>query len=225
VPGAVRRAAGEARRSESPFEQAVREAIAREGFRADGQVQVGGFTIDIVVTDGLHQVAIECDGDRLHPLDKIPDDMARQAILERVGWRFIRVRATRFFQDPDGTIAWIVKELRRLGVDRRDPTALAAGDPTGENLRNKVIKRAWQLMRDEQWVNESRGVVAPPPPEENTTTGKFFSDTTATGKYAPASDDPVEWPAEEGAPVAEIVVEDTTEPHFVIVEGDGSEVS
>jgi len=33
-------------------------------------------------------LAIECAGDRFHGIDELPDDMARQAVLERMGWKF-----------------------------------------------------------------------------------------------------------------------------------------
>ena len=43
---------------------------------------VGKYRIDFVVGDGAKQVAVECDGDRYHGYEQIPEDMARQAVLE-----------------------------------------------------------------------------------------------------------------------------------------------
>jgi very-short-patch-repair endonuclease len=192
APEAQRKAA-EGPRAGSPFEEQVLERLQREGFAAEAQVAVGGYRIDIVVSDGRRQVAIECDGDRLRPLEKIDEDMATQAVLERVGWRFIHVRATRFCRDPEGTSEWVVKELRRLGVEPLK-SAQKPADPSGENLRNKVIRRAWQIMRENEWITDP--AAAPP-------------------VAAPADDDAVTEPA---AVVAELVLDDTTEPHFVIIE-------
>jgi hypothetical protein len=142
--------------------------------------------VDIVVSDGRRQVAVACDGDRVRPLETIDDDLAAQAVLERVGWRFAHVRATRFCRDPEGTIVALARELRRLGVE---PGVRPTSDPGGENLRNKVIRRAWQIMREQDWVADP----AAPAPE-------------------PAAS------AEAGGVVAELILDDTTEPHFVIVE-------
>jgi very-short-patch-repair endonuclease len=193
-PDPVRRTASEPARAGSPFEQEVLERLRHEGYSAEGQVPVGGYRIDVVVSDGRHQVAIECDGDRVRPLEKIEEDMATQAVLERVGWRFIHVRATRFLRDPEGTIEWVVKELRRLGIEPAG-ASYQPSDPSGENLRNKVIRRAWQLMREQEWISGPEAE-APPP------------DTTTTTTEVPVA----------ATSVAELVLDDTTEPHFVIIE-------
>jgi very-short-patch-repair endonuclease len=105
-PAASRQApVGSGRRAvQSPFEEEVLERLRVQGFRVDAQVEVGGFPIDLVVSDGRQQVAIECDGDRTKTPVRIAADMARQAVLERVGWRFIRVRSTRFF--ATATVPW-----------------------------------------------------------------------------------------------------------------------
>ena len=207
-PDISRRPTGEGPRAGSPFEQQVLERLQREGFGAEAQVAVGGYRIDIVVSDGRRQVAIECDGDRLRPLEKIEEDMATQAVLERVGWRFVHVRATRFCRDPDGTIEWVVKELRRLGVEPLR-TAQKVTDPSGENLRNKVIRRAWQVMREQEWVTDPTATPAPvPAPIQAQRAGEDHEDEDADEDA----------PTTPSAKVAELVLDDTTEPHFVIIE-------
>ena len=45
-------------------------------------------------------MAIECDGDRYYPLDKLPEDMDRQSVLERMGWIFTRIRSSEFLRKP-----------------------------------------------------------------------------------------------------------------------------
>src|SRR4051812_4396022 len=161
-PVGMRPADTERRRVQSPFEQEVTERLRAEGFRAEPHLHVGGYRLDLVVSDGRRQVAIECDGDRLHAPGKIGEDMARQSVLERVGWRFVHVRSTRYFRDREETMRAVFHELQRLGMERPAPgdgdgaSALAPG----ENLRNKVIRRAWQLLREHEWLTPE----APPPP-------------------------------------------------------------
>jgi very-short-patch-repair endonuclease len=192
------------RRTPSALEQAVFQALVREGFRPEVQVPVGGYRIDMVVSDGRHQVALECDGDRFQALDRIPEEMAKQAVLERVGWRFRRIRASRYYRDPDGTVESVCKDLRRLGVE----PMRAGGENTtradvGENLEGKIIRRAWQIMRGEEWVKDAPREAAPPVGDEASDLEELSSDALV--------------PIDEGA-VAELVMDETTEPRFVIVE-------
>ncbi len=153
-PGARRRELEKAaRRTESPFELAVLERLVAAGYSVQAQVWVGRYRLDFVATSGPNQVAIECDGDRFHGFDQISEDMARQAILERAGWRFVRIRGTRFFRNPDTTMGWVCAELERLGIT---PSAALSGtgsenhEPDG--LKDRVVRRAWEIMREQKWV-------------------------------------------------------------------------
>jgi very-short-patch-repair endonuclease len=161
-PGARRRAMLQAqRRAESPFEVAVIQRLLAAGYQVEPQVRVGGYRIDMVVSDGIKQAALECDGDRFHGVDQIPADMARQAVLERTGWRFIRVRGTRFYRDPEATMAWVFEELRRLEIA---PAGQGAGVPpasAAHPLREAVVRRAWEIMREQQWI-QAQGVDGAP---------------------------------------------------------------
>jgi very-short-patch-repair endonuclease len=153
-PGARRRALQEAqRRAESPFEMAVIERLVNAGYRVEPQVWVGQYRLDMVVSDGKEQVALECDGDRFHGVDEVPLDMARQAVLERAGWRFIRIRGTRFYRDPERTMEWVFETLERLGIARSGAAATAVDvDEQAKMFREKVVKRAWEIMREQDWL-------------------------------------------------------------------------
>lgn len=141
------------RRAESPLERAVIERLVTAGYRVEPQVWVGRYRIDMVIFDDANQVALECDGDRFHGFEQIPEDLARQAVLERVGWRFVRVRGTRFYRNPEATMTWVFEELKRLGVG---PVGAAPArvpmDAQGAELRDRVVRRAWEIMRAEGWV-------------------------------------------------------------------------
>lgn len=63
------------------------------------------------------RLAVECDGDKYHGPERWTDDMRRQRILERVGWRFWRCWASSFTLDPDGCMADLFAILNRMGVD------------------------------------------------------------------------------------------------------------
>lgn len=116
-PEAVTRAlVRESGRTQSPFEKEVLNRLITAGYRTHAQWPVGYYVIDLVVEDSENRIAIECDGDRWHPIEKLPEDLARQAVLERLGWKFIRIRGSEFYRDPDGTMEWVFKQLEAYGI-------------------------------------------------------------------------------------------------------------
>ena len=74
-------------KADSEFEREVMRRLVGAGYRVVPQLQVGYFRIDLVVDDGTRRLAVECDGDKYHPIEKLPEDMERQSILERRGWK------------------------------------------------------------------------------------------------------------------------------------------
>ena len=75
--------------------------ITARGFRVLPQHEVAGYRIDLVVDGMERRVAVECDGDRWHGPEWHKEDVARQRMLERCGWKFWRVRGSAFSLDPD----------------------------------------------------------------------------------------------------------------------------
>ncbi|MGN1027450.1 MAG: DUF559 domain-containing protein [Faecousia sp.] len=103
--------------SESPFEKAVATALSDRGYHLVQQWKVGAYRLDIVAVCAGKTVAIECDGERWHSGDaKIREDMERQTILERLGWRFIRIRGSEYYRAPEKTIERVVSELTQYGI-------------------------------------------------------------------------------------------------------------
>ena len=62
------------------------------------------------------RLAIECDGDRYHGPEQWRQDMRRQRVLERVGWRFWRCFASSYYRDPDGVLNELIEMLTRMGI-------------------------------------------------------------------------------------------------------------
>jgi len=118
-PAAISSKLAEAERNaDSEFEREVIRRLITAGYRVQSQRRVGYFKIDIVVEGGGKCLAVECDGDRYHTLDNLADDMERQAILERLGWKFVRIRGSEFFRDPDRAMIPVFERLERLGVTK-----------------------------------------------------------------------------------------------------------
>ena len=63
---------------DSLFEQHVFHEIQKRGYRVRPQVEVAGYSIDLVVEGLRGRLAVECDGERWHGPDRYESDMARQ---------------------------------------------------------------------------------------------------------------------------------------------------
>lgn len=102
---------------DSDFERAILGRLLDRGYRVTPQVGAMGFKIDLVVEGaGDRRLAIECDGDQYHGPERWADDMSRQRVLERVGWRFWRCWASSFTVDPDGCMADLFRTLDANGI-------------------------------------------------------------------------------------------------------------
>ena len=135
-------------RAQSPFEREVMKRLLAAGYRVQPQWRVGAFRIDLVVEGDRRRVAIECDGDRYHPLEKIPEDMERQAVLERMGWIFARIRGTEFLRNPDRAMKQVFDKLETLEIfpvkAKKESAKIVL--PSSE-LTERVIRRAEELRR------------------------------------------------------------------------------
>jgi very-short-patch-repair endonuclease/DNA polymerase III delta prime subunit len=103
-------------KTESPFEREVLKRLTDAGYQVKSQWQVGYYRIDMVVEGAGKRLAIECDGDRYHPMEKLAEDMERQAILERLGWQFIRIRGSAFYRNPDIAMRSVFDRLGELEI-------------------------------------------------------------------------------------------------------------
>ncbi len=142
--------------AESPFEKDVANRLVRLGYKVIPQWRVGHYRIDLVVEGDRKRIAIECDGDKFHPLEKLADDMARQAVLERLGWSFIRIRGSQFFRDPDRAMTTVLEKVRAAGIEPQPEESLAeTAMVQGQELVERLVRRARELRR--QW-QESDGL-------------------------------------------------------------------
>ena len=140
-------------RVESEFERLVLKSLTESGYRVQTQWAVGAFRIDMVVIGSdSRKVALECDGDRFHPPDEIGRDLDRQRILERLGWRFVRLRGSEYFRDPSQAMARIRTSLKDLGVEPIGAELSGDRNDGTEGVRDRVVRRAEELRR--KWASE-----------------------------------------------------------------------
>lgn len=105
------------KRADSVFEEEVGEALIKKGYKLTPQVKVGNYRIDFVASYKDKQVAIECDGEAYHSThEQIQQDLHRQAVLERCGWHFERLRGSHYYADKQGAIEYLVNRLNQNGI-------------------------------------------------------------------------------------------------------------
>jgi superfamily I DNA and/or RNA helicase/very-short-patch-repair endonuclease len=102
--------------TESDFEERVMRDLLNKGYNVTPQWRVGAYRLDMIVEDGNNKIAIECDGEKYHTKENLPNDIKRQAILERLGWRFIRIRGSNYYKNPDKTMEYVCKEIESVGI-------------------------------------------------------------------------------------------------------------
>lgn len=91
---------------DSPFEAAVAQALTSRGWQVVTQIGVSRFRLDLGVVHpdrpGDYLVGVECDGAAYHSAATARDrDKVRQAILEGLGWRLLRVWSTDWWVDKE----------------------------------------------------------------------------------------------------------------------------
>lgn len=97
---------------ESGFERDIYYLLDSKGFKLTPQFKVGNYRLDFVVeNDSNQKIVIECDGDIYHGLEQLENDLERQSVLERCGWKFIRMRASEFYYEKEKATERIVSEL------------------------------------------------------------------------------------------------------------------
>jgi len=103
---------------ESEFEREVYDELVKRGFRVQPQVRAGGYRIDMVVEGADdRRLAIECDGDQYHCVDKWMEDLARQRVLERMGWRFWRCWASSWIASQEECVSDLLDTLASRGIE------------------------------------------------------------------------------------------------------------
>jgi very-short-patch-repair endonuclease len=135
------------KRTQSDFEREVMKRLATAGYCITPHWKVGTFRIDLVVEGAGKRLAIECDGDRYQPLEKLPEDMERQSVLERMGWIFARIRSSEFLRNPARAMKPIFEKLEALGIPSAGKTRQIQEGPTSHEVIDQVLRRAEELRK------------------------------------------------------------------------------
>ncbi len=103
---------------DSKFEEQVAQALQRAGLKVWPQYQAAGFFIDLVVSDGINSIAVECDGPSHFEVKEGQNyhDVWRQSILERAGWKFLRIPCREWERDSDKQIEKVRSMLNTFKI-------------------------------------------------------------------------------------------------------------
>lgn len=120
------------------FERSVGEALNAHGIPFVREWGVAGRRIDFALIHpdqpGRMVLAVEADGDSYHRSPSARDrDRLRQEHLEGLGWRFHRVWASEWFDDPHAQTARIVQRWQEALADAdREASTEPSADPPAQ---------------------------------------------------------------------------------------------
>lgn len=132
-------------RTESDFEKNVAGILIDAGYKVIPQWKVGSFRIDMVIEGNGKRLAVECDGDKWHTLENLQDDLNRQAILERLGWNFVRIRGTQFYRNPEQAMQPVFEQIKSMAISPSLHSTLYKPIAHGNDLLERVKRNAAKL--------------------------------------------------------------------------------
>ena len=100
----------------SPFSFEVGNILIDRGFQVLPEYPVIGYRIDLVIQGDEARLAVECDGDQYHTLEKWDEDQVRERQLRRAGWEFWRVTGSAFYRHKEKALESLWKKLTELGI-------------------------------------------------------------------------------------------------------------
>lgn len=144
----------------TPFQLAIYRGLVEAGFRVQARWKIGMETVDLVVLGARgRRLGLLCDGDASVPPAELGNRLRWQEVLERLGWRFLRVRASSYYRRPAETLQCLAEELREHGIEPCGQETASSPDGAAERLA-RVRSRAEQLLREWRGVQDPTEVVA-----------------------------------------------------------------
>jgi very-short-patch-repair endonuclease len=147
---------------DSWFEVDVFLELHRRGYQVRPQFPVAQYRIDLVVEGDEGRLAVECDGDNWHGLDRYQDDLRRQRQLERSGWEFFRLRGSQYYMNPNDALEPLWSELERRGISpftswpkQETGNIREAREPTSEADLSQSARAALKPLTNGQTPNVS----------------------------------------------------------------------
>jgi len=120
---------------DSDFEKDVYERMKEKGYKLFPQYPACGYRIDLALFRDNFRIGIECDGwqhyDKYGNLNI--DDIERQEVLERAGWKILRIPSTRYWKNPDACIDELIEEIERIVKEHKKEENILEKENEKEN--------------------------------------------------------------------------------------------
>lgn len=134
---------------ETALDAEVSRRLTAAGYSFARQYAVGAYRIDFVVRCGDKRIAFECDGGAAGSDEAVRADMERQSVLERLGWKFVRLRGSELWRDPDGAMERVFAKFTEYGIL---PEVGLPAAPEDDGLYSRVCARARELTAE--WAKD-----------------------------------------------------------------------
>ncbi len=150
---------------DSPFEEAVSEALHMRGWAIVPQVGVSGFRIDLGIVHpdkpGAFIAGVECDGATYHSSATARDrDKVREQVLRNLGWEILRIWSPDWWYDSQHVADEIHQKLRDLLADSR------ASDKLKEEEAVEAAKSEEERLASKPQLDDNSSIALPEVPEE-----------------------------------------------------------
>ena len=142
--------------TDTPFEDAVLEAIKSHGYEVHKQVGCAGFRVDLAVVNpaspGNYLIAIECDGFKYHSAPVARDrDRLRQQILEKLGWKIYRIWSTDWYRNHAECEKRLIQaiEITKLEIGVLPPISNQIQPPIKNDNNKEETSREVRIISEE----------------------------------------------------------------------------
>lgn len=146
---------------ESPFEEAVAQALTRRGWTVVPQIGVSRFRIDLGIVHpdrpGDYLLGVECDGASYHSAATARDrDKVREAVLKGLGWTLLRIWSTDWWVDREGAADRLHASIEQaLNDARKSAEVEEVYANLHENAVEAVLEESQSAGSDHTDVTES----------------------------------------------------------------------
>ena len=129
------------------LELTVTRSLQEKGYEIRQNIMVGSLNIPVAAQSGNKRVIIACDGE--HWVDSIKEAASlryNQAVLERLGWTFLRVRGSQWYLHPEESLQKLEKQLQDCGIMPGTPERGEGAAADRQELAIYIRQRAEQLV-------------------------------------------------------------------------------
>ncbi len=140
----------------SDMEEAVAAELKNNGYNVVTRQRVGSYIIGMTCEGDGGRVAIECDGDTESDARSIVTELNKQSVLERLGWRFIRLRASEYYRSPSEFLSSLRTLVENRGIKPKSVKSEAASN----DLLERVKARAARLVAEWSGADGAEGIIS-----------------------------------------------------------------